>query len=387
MRFKRIFLIILDSLGIGEDKDAIQYGDEGANTLKHILENTNISLPNLKNLGLLNTINMNNSNTEAYYTTAQSISIGKDTLVGHHELMGIQTTVPFKRFTDTGFPSELINEIEKATNRKVIGNKAASGTEIIEELGEEHMKTGALIIYTSADSVLQVAAHEDIISIKELYEICEKIRNITLKEEWKVGRIIARPFIGTKGHFIRTANRHDYALKPIKETVLDYLKNNNYDVISIGKINDIFDHQGITEVIKTLDNLDGINKIISTMDKNFTGLCFANLNDFDSKYGHRRDIKGYSEAIKQFDNYVPNIINKLNNDDLLIITADHGNDPSYKGTDHTRENIPVLIYSKQFGNPSKLDKFNTYAVIGYTIADNFNVNEPDIGYSILNNLK
>lgn len=387
MKFKRIFLIILDSLGIGNDSKAYEYGDEGSNTLKHILESTKVDLPNLKALGLLNTIGMSNLMPKSYYTTAESISRGKDTLTGHHELMGIQTVVPFKVFTDTGFPIELINEIEKVTGRKVIGNKAASGTDIIDELAEEQIKTGALIIYTSADSVLQIAAHEEIIPLKELYDICDKVREITLKEEWKVGRIIARPYIGTKGKYTRTPNRHDYALKPIKKTVLDYLKDNDYDVITIGKIYDIFDGEGITETIKTTDNLDGINKIISSFDIDFTGLCFSNLNDFDSKYGHRRDVVGYSEAIKEFDNYIPNIINKLKNDDLLIITADHGNDPTYKGSDHTRENVPVLIYSKVFDNPIRLDKLNTYAVIGSTIADNFNINKPDIGYSILDKLK
>ncbi len=386
MRFKRIFLIVLDSLGVGAAKDASKYDDTGANTLQHLIDNYNLNIPNLKQLGLLNVLG-NNLPSKAYYTIAEPLSIGKDTLTGHHELMGIETISPFKRFTDTGFPKELIAEIEKQTNRKVIGNKAASGTEIIKELGEEHIRTGALIIYTSADSVLQVAAHEKVIPVNELYNICKIIRQITMKEEWKVGRIIARPFIGENGNYIRTSNRHDFALKPIKKTVLDYLKTNNYSVISIGKINDVFDGEGITENIKINDNLDGINKVIEILDKDFTGLCFINLNDFDSKYGHRRDIVGYSKALEQFDSYIPNIINKLNNDDLLIITADHGNDPTYKGTDHTRENIPVIIYSKQFKEPKRLKTLDTFASIGYTIADNFNVTKPDIGISILNKLK
>jgi len=386
MRFKRIFLIILDSVGVGAAKDAKEYGDEESNTLKHIIEKTNVSLPNLESLGLLNIINIKKTKSDAYYTIAETISTGKDTVTGHHELMGIQTVIPYKRFTDSGFPIELINKIEEITSRKVIGNVAASGTEIIQELGEEHIKTGALIIYTSADSVLQVAAHEEVIPINELYNICEIIRKITLEDKWRVGRVIARPFIGEKGNFKRTPNRHDYSLKPINKTVLDSLKDNNYDVISIGKIYDVFDGEGITKSIKTKDNLDGMNKILQAIDNEFTGLCFANLNDFDSAYGHRRDVVGYSVALKEFDNYMPNIINKLNHKDLLIITADHGNDPTHRGTDHTRENVPVIIYSKRFKNPTHLQPLNTFASIGYTIADNFNVKTPDIGSSFLNQL-
>lgn len=387
MKFKRIFLIILDSLGVGEAIDAVKFNDVGCNTLRHILENVNIEYPNLQKMGFLNLVNKNNiEKTDSYYTKAHPKANGKDTLTGHLELMGIRTLIPFKTFTETGFPKELIEELENKTGRKVIGNCNASGTEIIERLGKEQMETGALIVYTSADSVLQIAAHEEIIPLDELYKCCEIAREITLKDEWKVGRIIARPYIGTPGNFTRTSNRHDYALDPAGDTVLDNLKNANYDVLSIGKISDIFNNCGITKSTKTKDNLDGIHKILEIIDEEFTGLCFANLNDFDSKYGHRRNIKGYAEAIKEFDNYLPQIKEKLNSDDLLIITADHGNDPSYRGTDHTRENIPVLIYSKQFKDTKHLKELDCFTDIGATIADNFNVKMPDIGKSFLGKL-
>ena len=387
MKFKRIFLIVLDSLGIGEAIDAKKFNDEGCNTLGHIIENIDITYPNLEKMGMLNLVNKSNiEKTDSYYTKAHPKANGKDTLTGHLELMGIRTLVPFKTFTETGFPKELIDELEKRSGRKIIGNCNASGTEIIERLGKEQMETGSLIVYTSADSVLQIAAHEEIISLDELYRICEIARELTLKEEWKVGRIIARPYIGAPGNFTRTSNRHDYALDPAGDTVLDNLKNNNYDVISIGKISDIFNGCGITKSTKTKDNLDGILKIIDTLKEEFTGLCFANLNDFDSKYGHRRNIQGYAEAIKEFDKLLPQIKNGLNNDDLLIITADHGNDPSFKGTDHTRENIPVLIYSKSFKDPKKIKELDSFSNIGATIADNFKVQMPEVGKSFLGKL-
>ncbi len=384
MKFKRIFLIVLDSLGIGETIDASKFDDTGSNTLKHIIEKTNHKYPNLEKLGLLNLIGENNI-TNSVHSKALPISNGKDTLTGHLEMMGIHTIKPFKTFLN-GFPEELINELEAKTGRKVIGNCNASGTEIINILGEEHMKTGNIIVYTSADSVLQIAAHEEIITLDELYKICEIARQITLKDEWKVGRIIARPFLGDKnGNFKRTSNRHDYALDPVSNTILDNLKAKGYDVISIGKIADIFNNNGITFSIKTKDNLDGINKIIETMDKDFKGLCFANLNDFDSKYGHRRDVVGYGNAILEFDNYLPKIMEKLSNDDLLILTADHGNDPTYKGTDHTRENVFVLNYHKNIKN-KRLNDLNSFACIGNTIADNFDVEKSNIGNSYLDEL-
>lgn len=388
MKFNRIFLIILDSLGVGEAIDSKKFNDEGCNTLGNILKYYPIDLPNLEKMGFLNLVNFKDiKEVSAYYTKAHPKANGKDTLTGHLELMGIRTLKPFKTFTQTGFPSKLISELEKRTGRKVIGNCNASGTEIIERLGKEQMESGDLIVYTSADSVLQIAAHEDFIPLAELYRACEIARELTLKEEWKVGRIIARPYVGTPGNFTRTSNRHDYALDPAGDTVLDNLKNKGFDVLSIGKISDIFNNCGITKSIKTKDNLDGIQKILEAEMENFIGLCFANLNDFDSKYGHRRDVKGYAEAIKEFDNYLPHILKKLREDDLLIITADHGNDPSYKGTDHTRENIPVLIYSKNFKDTKHLKELDCFTDIGATIADNFKVKMPEVGKSFLTKLK
>ena len=384
--FKRIFLIVLDSVGIGAAKDADKFHDEGTNTFGHTVERTKVELPNFKNLGYFNILNEANEKTIAYFTKAEEVSNGKDTLTGHLEMMGVITEKPFKTFLNTGFPEELICQIEEISGRKVIGNKAASGTEIIKELGEEQMKTGALIVYTSADSVLQIAAHEDVIPLEELYSICEKVRELTKKEEWKVGRIIARPYIGQPGNFVRTPNRHDYALNPAHSTVLDSLHDQHYSVVAIGKISDIFNNCGITSSTKTKDNLDGIQKIKETIQSDFTGLCFANLNDYDSKYGHRRDVEGYGKALKEFDNHLPEILSLLKEDDLLMITADHGNDPTFRGTDHTRENVPVIFYSKKFKNPEQLPILKTYSDIGATIADNFNVNAPT-GTSVLERLK
>ena len=387
MKFKRVFLIVLDSLGVGEADDASDFNDIGANTLGHILDYYPMDYPNLEKMGLLNLVNGKYALTDSYYTKAHPKANGKDTLTGHLELMGIRTIKPFKTFSENGFPIELIKELESRSGRKVIGNINASGTEIIEKLGKEHMETGSIIVYTSADSVLQIAAHEDVVKLDELYKICEIARELTLKDEWKVGRIIARPFIGTPGNFIRTSNRHDYALNPVSDTVLDKLKANGLDVISIGKISDIFNGCGITKSTKTKDNLDGILKILDTINMEFNGLCFVNLNDFDSKYGHRRNIKGYANAIKQFDLFLPKLKEYLNDDDILIITADHGNDPSYRGTDHTRENIPVLVYSKIFKDSCKLNELECFSDIGETILDNFGIEELGIGKSFLNKLK
>lgn len=388
MKFNRVFLIVLDSLGVGEAIDAKKFESEGSNTLGHILKYNPIDYPNLEKMGFLNLVNYKNiEKTDSYYTKAHPKANGKDTLTGHLEMMGIRTLIPFKTFTKTGFPKELIDELEKRCKRHIIGNCDASGTEIIKQLGEEQMKTGDLIVYTSADSVLQIAAHEDVIPLEELYEDCAIARELTLKEEWKVGRIIARPYIGTKGNFIRTGNRKDFALDPVSDTVLDNLKNNGFDVIAIGKINDIFNGCGITKTTHTGNNLEGINLILETEKEDFNGLCFANLNDFDSKYGHRRNIKGYAEAIKEFDNYLGEIKSNLKDDDLLIITADHGNDPSYMGTDHTRENTPVLIYSKKFKDPKHLKELDCFSDIGATIADNFKVPMPIVGKSFLTKLR
>ena len=387
MKFNRIFLIVLDSLGVGAARDADKFGDGNANTLKHIIEKCNTNMPYLTKLGMLNILNNEDEKCYAYYTKGLPISNGKDTLTGHLEMMGIKTEVPFKTFTEKGFPKELIQELELEFDRKIIGNCSESGTEIINRLGEEHIKTGSVIVYTSADSVLQIAAHESVIPLSELYRLCEIARKITTKPEWKVGRVIARPFTGNKGNFTRTANRHDYALDPKGKTILDSLKEHKYDVISIGKISDVFNNNGITRATKTSDNLDGIKRIIETERTYFKGLCFANLNDFDSKYGHRRDPLGYSKCIEQFDSFLPEIITNLKDEDLLIITADHGNDPTYEGTDHTRENVPVIIFNKKFTEPTCLDYLTTFADIGSTIADNFNVEQTDIGKSFLSKLK
>lgn len=384
--FERIILIVLDSVGIGEAADSECFGDINVNTFGHTVESTNIKLPNFEKLGYFNLLYDKDEKTIAYHTKANEASNGKDTLTGHLEMMGVITEKPFKTFLDSGFPNELIEELEKRTGRKVIGNKAASGTEIIKELGQEHMETGAIIVYTSADSVLQIAAHEEIVPLEELYHICEIAREITLKEEWKVGRIIARPFIGEVGNFVRTPNRHDYALNPAYKTVLDYLKEANYDVISIGKISDIFNNSGITSINKTKDNLDGINKINKYLKTDFKGFCFANLNDYDSKYGHRRDVIGYGNCLKEFDDHLDEIISNLKDNDLMIITADHGNDPTYIGTDHTREKTPVIFYSKKLNSPKKLNELTSFCDIGATIADNFKVKSPN-GNSVLNELK
>ena len=388
MKYKRVFLIVLDSLGVGEAIDAKKWDDEGVNTLGHILEYSPMDYPNLEKMGFLNLVKFKNvEKTDSYYTKAHPKANGKDTLTGHLEMMGVRTIKPFKVFLKTGFPKELIDELEKRTGRKIIGNVAASGTEIIEELGQEQIDTGSLIVYTSADSVLQIAAHETFIPLQELYKDCEIARELTLKDEWKVGRIIARPYVGRPGNLKRTGNRRDYALNPSNDTVLDELKKAGYSVIAIGKINDIFNGCGITKTTHTGNNLEGIKEILKTEKEDFTGLCFANLNDFDSKYGHRRDIKGYANAIKEFDNYLGKIKENLNDDDLLIITADHGNDPSYKGTEHTRENTPVLIYSKSFKTPKHIKEFDCLTDVGATIADNFNVKLPKYGKSCLHKLK
>ncbi len=389
MKFKRIFLIVMDSLGVGEAQDANLYDDVGSNTLGHINLKHELFIPNLKKLGFLDTLTMRENNeVEAYYTIARPTNKGKDSLTGHYEIVGIRNEVPFKTFSENGFPRELIDEIEKRTGRHVIGNKAASGTEIIQELGERQIQYGSLIIYTSSDSVLQVAAHEDIIPVETLYKYCEIIREITLKDEWKVGRIIARPFVGNKaGKFKRTTNRKDFAVKPPTKSILCKMAEKNLSVISIGKISDIFDGEGITKKVTSGSNKEGIDKLLDIMDKKFTGLCFANLNDFDTLYGHRRDVEGYANAIEELDVELPILLNKLNNDDLLILTADHGNDPTFKGTDHTRENVPVIMYSRVFRNQKNLPIMNSFADIGATIADNFEVDAPMIGISYLSKLE
>ena len=388
MKFKRIFLIVLDSLGVGETADAINFGDNGSNTLGHINEQCDLFVPNLKKIGFLDTINMNeNPNTEAYYTIAKPINAGKDTLNGHYEMVGIKHDVPFKTFNN-GFPYDILVGIEQVTGRRVVGNKCCIDDAIIQELGERQVSYGSLIIYTSADSDLQVAAHEDCIPINTLHQYCERIRELTLKDEWRVGRVIARPFTGTPGKykFIHSC-RKDYSLKPPKKSILNDLVKESYNVIGIGKINDIFDSTSVNKSIKASNNQEAINKLTDIMDKKFTGLCMVNLSDFDSLYGHTRDVEGYARAIEELDVDIPIILNKLELDDLLIITADHGNDPTFKGKDHTRENVPVIIYSRNFKEPKRLKQFETLANIGATIAENFQIEKPEIGESILNELK
>ncbi|SHS38383.1 Phosphopentomutase [Mycobacteroides abscessus subsp. abscessus] len=389
-QYKRIFLVVMDSVGIGEAKDAERFGDKGSNTLGHIAERMNgLHMPNMAKLGLSNIESVGGiekaDSPLAYYTKMQEASNGKDTMTGHWEIMGLNIKTPFKVFPD-GFPDELLAELEEKTGRKIIGNKPASGTEILDELGEEHMKTGALIVYTSADSVLQIAAHEDIVPIEEQYKICKIARELTLDEKYMVGRIIARPFVGEPGNFKRTANRHDYALKPFDRTVMNELKDSKFDVIAIGKISDIYDGEGVTESLRTVSNMDGMDKLVQTLDMDFTGLSFLNLVDFDALYGHRRDPIGYGKALEEYDARLPEVFEKLKDDDLLIITADHGNDPVHPGTDHTREYVPLLVYSPIMKGGKKLPIRETFADIGATVAENFQVKLPKYGKSFLNEL-
>ncbi len=391
-RFKRIFVIVADSLGVGELPDASKYGDASANTFGHIANNYHgFKVPNLEKLGI------------GYLTSCETVSaclspvgivgkmaelsVGKDTLTGHFELMGLEVKTPFPSFTETGFPQELIAELERFSGRKVIGNISASGTEIIKDLGEEQLATGALIVYTSADSVLQIAANEEIIPLAELYHICEFARKITIENpEWMVGRIIARPFVGrSKETFKRTTNRHDYALKPFDKTVLNYLKDGGYEVIGVGKINDIFNGEGITKTFKTVSNTNGMDIAIDLLKEEFTGLCFVNLVDFDALYGHRRDLDGYAKAIMEFDAQLGDFIQEMNDDDLLFVVADHGNDPTHHGTDHTREYVPVIIYHHMVKG-GVLPIAKTFSIVGASIADNFDVEKPSIGHSILDRI-
>lgn len=383
--FKRVFLIVMDSVGIGEAPDAEQFGDKGSHTLGHIAEKMNgLKMPNMEKLGLGSIEEIKGIKKVeaplAFYTKMKEASSGKDTMTGHWEIMGLRIETPFRVFPN-GFPQELITELEEKTGRKIIGNKPASGTEILVELGEEHMKTGSLIVYTSADSVLQIAAHEEIVPLEELYEICKIARELTLDEKYMVGRIIARPFVGQPGDFKRTANRHDYALKPFGRTVMNELKDAGLDVIAIGKINDIYDGEGVTKHFRTVSNMDGMDKLLQSFEMDFTGLSFVNLVDFDALFGHRRDPIGYGKALEEFDLRLSEVLTKMRGDDLLIITADHGNDPIHAGTDHTREYVPLLVYNKEMKLGKELPLRETFADIGATIAENFSVNMPQFGKS------
>lgn len=395
MKYKRIFTIVIDSLGIGAMPDAADYGDAGTNTLGHIAASReNFRIPNLQKLGMANLTVLKQvkpvEKPMGYQMTLREASTGKDTMTGHWEMMGLHITTPFKTFTEHGFPAELIEELEKRTGHKVIGNKSASGTEILEELAEEEIATGHMIVYTSADSVLQICGNEETFGLQELYRCCEIARELTMRDEWKVGRVIARPYLGKRrGEFTRTSNRHDYALKPYGKTALDALKEGGYDVISVGKIVDIFDGEGITEYYKSKSSVHGMEQTIALARKDFTGLCFVNLVDFDALWGHRRNPEGYAREMERFDEKLGELLPLLMEDDLLIVTADHGNDPTHTGTDHTREKVPFLAYSpsmKYYGNIGESD---TFAVIGSTIADNFGVKMPEgtIGYSLMEKLR
>ncbi len=386
MEYNRIHVIVLDSVGIGEAPDAEDFGDRGAHTLGHIAKEAGLDVPHLQAMGLGNIEPLESIEpadpSEAYYTKLEEVSVGKDTMTGHWELMGLNIDKPFRTFPD-GFPDKLIAQIEEHTGRKVIGNIPASGTQIIEDLGQEHIDTGALIVYTSADPVLQVAAHEEVVPLEELYEICKYIREITKDEPYMVGRIIARPFVGEPGNFERRNNhRKDYALDPFGKTALDVLSEENFAVYAVGKINDIFNGKGITESVHTDHNMDGVDKLLQVMKQDFKGLSFTNLVDFDAKFGHRRDVQGYAQALEDFDERLPEIVEALRDDDLLIITADHGNDPTFTGTDHTREYVPLLVFSKRLNSTGEIEQGH-FADIAATLLDNFGLEPIENGESFL----
>ncbi|GAF17876.1 LOW QUALITY PROTEIN: phosphopentomutase [Bacillus sp. JCM 19046] len=388
--FDRVFVIVMDSVGIGAAPDAKEFGDEGTNTLGSIADAFNgLEVPQLESLGLGHIAPLkgvaDHQAPLASYGIMQEASVGKDTMTGHWELMGLLIEEPFSVFPH-GFPDELLDELKQMTGRGILGNKVASGTEILDELGQKHVETGDLIVYTSADSVLQIAAHEEIVPIEELYQICEKARELTLDPKYMVVRIIARPFIGEESGWKRTANRHDYALKPFGKTVMNELEDAGFASIALGRSSDIYDGEGVTQSIRTVSNDDGMEKLVEQLQEDFTGLCFLNLVDFDALYGHRRDVKGYGDAIIRFDKQLPEIIDQIGERDLLVITADHGNDPTHSGTDHTRELVPLIVYSKSLQSVD-LGTRMTFADVGATIADNFAVKMPDHGLSFLNELK
>lgn len=393
-KYKRIFTIVIDSLGVGALPDAGDYGDVGTDTLGHISQHIDeFNIPNLQKIGIANLHPLTQvnavENPKGYYTYLHELSNGKDTMTGHWEMMGLHITTPFKTFTETGFPKELLDELSARTGRVIIGNKSASGTEILDELAEEEIATGNMIVYTSADSVLQICGNEETFGLDELYRCCEIAREITMKDEWKVGRVIARPYVGKKkGQFQRTANRHDYALKPYGRTALNALKDAGYEVISVGKIFDIFDGEGLTESNKSKSSVHGMEQTIEIAKRDFEGLCYVNLVDFDALWGHRRDVEGYAQEIEKFDVKLGELMSLMKEDDLIILTADHGNDPTHTGTDHTRERVPFLAYSPSMKGCGKLDDTDTFAVIGATIAENFGVEMPEgtIGGSILSKL-
>ena len=394
-KYRRVFVIVLDSLGVGRMADSDRFGDYDVDTLGHISQKAeHLILPNLQRWGIANLHPLKGiSPVErplAYFAKLNEKSAGKDTMTGHWEMMGLHTTKPFITFTETGFPKELLDELSRRTGHVIIGNKAASGTEILDELGEEEIATGHMIVYTSADSVLQICGNEETFGLQELYRCCEIARELTMRDEWKVGRVIARPYVGRKkGEFVRTPNRHDYAVEPFGKTVLDVLKGAGLDVISIGKINDIFAGAGITEAWKSKSSVHGMEQTLEMAEKDFHGLCFVNLVDFDALWGHRRNVNGYAEELERFDEKLGLLEKKLRKDDLVILTADHGNDPTYTGTDHTREKVPFLAYSPSMEGSGQLPETDTFAVVGATVADNFGMPMPEgtIGYSILEQLR
>ena len=394
-KYRRIFTIVVDSLGVGALPDAADYGDAGTDTLGHISQQMDeFHIPNLRKLGMANLHPLKQVEPSdrplGYYACLSEASAGKDTMTGHWEMMGLYITKPFKTFTENGFPHELLDELSERTGRVIIGNKSASGTEILEELAEEEIATGHMIVYTSADSVLQICGNEETFGLDELYRCCEIAREITMKDEWKVGRVIARPYVGRKkGEFKRTSNRHDYALKPYGRTALNVLKDAGLDVISVGKIFDIFDGEGLTQSNKSKSSVHGMEQTIEIAKRDFEGLCYVNLVDFDALWGHRRDVKGYAQELEKFDVKLGELLGLLKEDDLLIITADHGNDPTHTGTDHTREKVPFLAYSPSMEGFGRLEDAQTFGVIGATIADNFGLDMPEgtIGSTILDQLK
>ena len=381
-RFPRIFIIVIDSLGIGEMADSAAFGDTGVNTLGHISESVEeFRIPNLQKLGMANLTPLRQvpplPQPLGYRARLNERSSSKDTMTGHWEMMGVLTTKPFRTFTETGFPPELIAKLERRTGHKVIGNRSASGTVILDELGEEEIATGHMIVYTSADSVLQICGNEETFDLKELYRCCEIARELTMREEWRVGRVIARPYVGRKrGEFVRTANRHDYAVRPPRN-VLSALKDAGFDVISVGKIEDIFAGEGITEGNRSKSSVHGMEQTIGLAGRDFRGLCFTNLVDFDALWGHRRNPQGYAEELERFDEKLGELLAVLKGDDLLVITAAHGNDPTYKGSDHTREKVPFLAYSPSMQGSGELPEADTFAVIGATAAENFGTELPE----------
>ncbi len=393
-KYNRIFTIVIDSLGVGALEDAADYGDAGTDTLGHISQSVQeFSIPNLQRLGMANLHPLKQvppvKRPLGYYGKLSEASVGKDTMTGHWEMMGLHITTPFRTFTETGFPPELLAELSARTGRIIIGNKSASGTEILEELAEEEIATGHMIVYTSADSVLQICGNEETFGLEELYRCCEIAREITMKDEWKVGRVIARPYVGRKkGEFKRTSNRHDYALKPYGRTALDALKDAGFAVISVGKIFDIFDGEGLTESNKSKSSVHGMEQTIEIAKRDFQGLCYVNLVDFDALWGHRRNPKGYARELERFDVKLGELLKLLQEDDLLLITADHGNDPTHTGTDHTREKVPFLAWSPSMKGYGRLKDAGTFAVVGASIAGNFGVEMPEgtIGSSILEQL-